>query len=94
LSDTTGATYGKTRLPPLIFHTQFWGRALPEALTTLPTLDSGSDDEEDPDDDVLPGEPFLCVIDFDILIRAEYLRAFDEVKRIYDESRAFINLRC
>jgi hypothetical protein len=74
------------------FHRQYWGNPLDPALTTLPTHATDLDglnvgDKEDPSSDVLPGDPFLNVFDTRFLVRAEYIRAFDGVKAIYDESR-------
>jgi hypothetical protein len=43
------------------------------------------DDEKDMSSDVLPGEPYLDLLDRKFLVRAEYIRTFDEVKTVYDE---------
>lgn len=65
------------------FHRRYWGHPIDPALTTLPTYG----DEEDPDSDVLPGNPFLDVLGVRFLVRAEYIRAFDAAKALYDKSR-------
>ena len=65
------------------FHRRYWGNPIDPAFTTLPT----HGDEEDSNSDVLPGDPFLDVLDVRFLVRAEYIRAFDMVKAVYDKSR-------
>lgn len=70
------------------FHRKYWGAPLKTTLTTLPSLDTGSGNGEDPSDDVLPGKPFLDdVLGASYLVRAEYIRVFDWVQKIYDESK-------
>jgi len=65
------------------FHRRYWGNPIDPAFTALPT----HGDEEDSNSDVLPGDPFLDVLDVRFLVRAEYIRAFDMVKAVYDKSR-------
>jgi len=65
------------------FHRRYWGNPIDPAFTTLPTHGN----EEDLSSDVLPGDPFLDVLHVRFLVRAEYIRTFDRVKAVYDESR-------
>ncbi|PVF98988.1 hypothetical protein CPB86DRAFT_796921 [Serendipita vermifera] len=74
------------------FHRRYWDNPLDPALTTLPMPATGIgglelDDEEDTSSDVLPGEPYLDIFDTKFLVRAEYIRTFDEVKAVYDDGR-------
>ncbi|PVF96573.1 hypothetical protein CPB86DRAFT_798762 [Serendipita vermifera] len=67
-----------------------WGNPLDPALTTLPILATGVgglelDDEEDTSSVILPGDPYLNIFDTPFLVRAEYIRTFDEVKVVYDD---------
>ena len=73
-------------------HRRYWGNPLDPTITTLPTHATDLDglelgDEEGPSSDVLPGNPFLDVLDRRFLVRAEYIRAFDRAKAVYDKSR-------
>jgi hypothetical protein len=75
--------------PFVALYRRWWGKPLDEVFTTSPdaNLDGpGSDDEEDLSDDLLPGEPFLISPELGFLVRAEYLRVFDWVKKLYDAS--------
>ena len=71
------------------FHRQYWGKPLDPAFKTLPTHGTDLDGLEldDEEDDILPGDPFLDVLDRRFLIRAEYIRAFDKVTVLYDKYR-------
>ncbi|KAF8797681.1 hypothetical protein BYT27DRAFT_7125029 [Phlegmacium glaucopus] len=67
----------------LACHFQFWGHRLDTALTTLPTYPSN---EEDLSGDVLPGSPFLGVLQTPFLVRAEYIRVLNQVKAVCGDS--------
>lgn len=69
------------------FYRESWANPLDPSLTALTaqTVDI-SDDEVGTDDDVLPGEPLLVVLETHILVRAEYIRVFDAVELLYSES--------
>ena len=68
------------------FHRRYWGHPLESAFTTLPTPTAL--DGLESSGDVLPGDPFLDGLDVRFLVRAEYIRVFDRVKAVYDESHA------
>ena len=72
------------------FHRQYWGNHLDPALTTLPTHAMNLDglelgNEQDLSGNILPGNPFLDILDVPFLVRAEYIRAFDKVKATYNK---------
>ena len=72
---------------PLLFidlYKRFWGNPLDPSLTTLPSVDK-PDNNEDPKSDVLPGNPFLTICR-PLLVRAEYIRMFNAVKKLHEES--------
>ncbi|KAF8518633.1 hypothetical protein BU17DRAFT_90687 [Hysterangium stoloniferum] len=75
----------------LDYYYRFWGAPLDPTFTTLPNRanamehdDDGESSDEDSENDVLPGEPFLDLCPR-ILVRAEYIRVFDAVKAVYEE---------
>jgi len=73
------------RFPFSEFHRQSWANPLDLALTTLTTDTTDLDGDEV--DDVLPGDPFLTVLNTRFLVRAEYIRVFNEVETLYNSSR-------
>jgi len=66
---------------------RFWGEPLHQTLRELRLREADeaqTSDDSDSQDDVLSGAPIMKIDPrFRILVRAEYLRVFDEVARIY-----------
>ncbi|KAF8509655.1 hypothetical protein BU17DRAFT_56005 [Hysterangium stoloniferum] len=73
----------------LDYYRRFWGIPLDPALTILPDRDNTTDsesEEEESNDDILPGEPFLKDVGLPMLVRAEYIRVLDAVKAAHQKS--------
>lgn len=71
------------------FYRHSWGKPLDPGLTTLPKKTTDLDgDSMVLDDDVLPGDPFLNVLETRFLVRSEYIRVFEEVEELFKASHA------
>ncbi|KAF8513564.1 hypothetical protein BU17DRAFT_95255 [Hysterangium stoloniferum] len=80
-----------SKIPPMMldYYRRFWGIPLDPALTILPDRDNTTDsesEEEESNDDILPGEPFLKDVGLPMLVRAEYIRVLDAVKAAHQKS--------
>jgi hypothetical protein len=72
----------------LSFYDSFWGRPLPIEHATLQDHVGGAPDEVDGDEndgDLLPPQPIIKSSWKDLLIRAEYIRIYEYVARVYKD---------
>ncbi|KAF8513912.1 hypothetical protein BU17DRAFT_94947 [Hysterangium stoloniferum] len=80
-----------SKVPPMMldYYRRFWGSPLHPALTPLPdqaNTTNPESEEQESNDEVLPGEPFLTDVSLPMLVRAEYIRVLDAVKAAHQKS--------